>query len=93
MSLRRPIRLPDRDLRGNPAVLTVRYDDLSVIAWNDRISCFHGLASNGGTFFEHIYGSATRSAWWRWGNCPFEGGGASAMADGSEVSHQRRENR
>jgi hypothetical protein len=48
---------PDRDLRGNPAVLTVRYDDLSVIGWNDRISSFQGLAGAGGKFFEHIYGS------------------------------------
>ena len=49
---------PDRGLRGNPAVLTVRYDELSVIGWNDRISSFQGLAGAGGWFFEHIYGSA-----------------------------------
>ena len=48
---------PDRDLRGNPAVLTVRYDDLSVIGWNDRISSFQGIAGAGGRLFEHIYGS------------------------------------
>lgn len=48
---------PDWNLQGNPAVLTVRYDDLSVIGWNDRISSFQGLAGVGGRFFEHIYGS------------------------------------
>ena len=48
---------PDRDLQGNPAILSAPYDDLSVIGWNDRISSFQGLAGAGGTFFEHIYGS------------------------------------
>ncbi len=47
---------PDAGLQGLPAVLSVRYDDLAVIGWNDRISSFEGLAGNGGTFFEHIYG-------------------------------------
>ncbi len=46
---------PDRDLLGNPAILSAPYDDLSVIGWNDRISSFQGLAGAGGTFFEHIY--------------------------------------
>lgn len=46
---------PDRDLQGNPAVLSVPYDDLSVIGWNDRISSFQGVGGAGGTFFEHIY--------------------------------------
>jgi hypothetical protein len=46
---------PDRDLRGNPAVLSQAYDDLSIIGWNDRISSFQGLGGAGGTFFEHIY--------------------------------------
>ena len=46
---------PDRGLQGLPAVLSVRYDDLSVIGWNDRISSFEGLAGVGGTFYQHIY--------------------------------------
>ena len=41
---------------GASAYLSVPYDDLSVIGWNDRISSFQGLAGSGGTFFEHSYG-------------------------------------
>jgi hypothetical protein len=46
----------DLNYGGASAYLSVSYDDLSVIGWNDRISSFQGLAGNGGTFFEHIYG-------------------------------------
>lgn len=41
---------------GASAYLSVPYDELSVIGWNDRISSFQGQAGAGGTFFEHIYG-------------------------------------
>jgi len=41
---------------GASAYLSVPYDDLGVIGWNDRISSFQGQAGSGGTFFEHIYG-------------------------------------
>jgi hypothetical protein len=46
----------DVNYAGASAYLSVAYDDLSVIGWNDRISSFKGQAGNGGTFFEHIYG-------------------------------------
>lgn len=46
----------DKGFQGASAYLSVPYDDLSVIGWNDRISSFQGQAGNGGTFFEHIYG-------------------------------------
>ncbi len=45
----------DMSFGGVSAYLSVSYDDLSVIGWNDRISSFQGLAGNGGTFFERIY--------------------------------------
>lgn len=46
----------DLNYGGASAYLSVSYDDLGVIGWNDRISSFQGQAGNGGTFFEHIYG-------------------------------------
>ena len=46
----------DAQFAGPSAYLTVAYDDLSVIGWNDRISSFKGQGGSGGTFFEHIYG-------------------------------------
>jgi len=46
----------DLNYGGASAYLSVSYDDLSAIGWNDRISSFQGQAGNGGTFFEHIYG-------------------------------------
>ncbi len=46
----------DITYQGASAYLSVAYDDLSVIGWNDRISSFKGQTGNGGTFFEHIYG-------------------------------------
>lgn len=46
----------DKGFQGASAYLSVSYDELSVIGWNDRISSFQGQAGNGGTFFEHIYG-------------------------------------
>ncbi len=46
----------DKSFTGASMYLSVPYDDLSVIGWNDRISSFQGQAGNGGTFFEHIYG-------------------------------------
>ena len=45
----------DLNYGGASAYLSVPYDDLSVIGWNDRISSFQGQAGNGGTFFEHSY--------------------------------------
>jgi len=44
----------DRDLGGLPAYLSVSYDDLRIIGWNDRISSFEGLAG-GGTFYRDIF--------------------------------------
>lgn len=51
----------DKGFQGASAYLSVPYDDLSVIGWNDRISSFQALAGNGGTFFEHIYGGGFAS--------------------------------
>jgi len=46
----------DLNYGGASAYLSVPYDELGVIGWNDRISSLQGQAGNGGTFFEHIYG-------------------------------------
>jgi hypothetical protein len=51
------VRIFRDQLFGGPsAYLSVAYDDLGIIGWNDRISSFQGQAGAGGTFFEHIYG-------------------------------------
>lgn len=47
---------PDKGLQGLPAVLSIPYENLSVIGWNDRISSFKGLAGAGGMFYQNSYG-------------------------------------